>query len=57
MGTTGLISRANDEAFYKLISQRGRGGSFPGLELKKMEVDSNIAGKRNDIFVAAGPEP
>ena len=35
MGTTGLISRANDEAFYKL---RGRGGSFPGLELKKMEI-------------------
>ena len=43
MGTTGLIWRANDEAFYELISHRGRGGSFPGLELKKIAQDLNIS--------------
>ena len=42
MGTTGSIWRANDEAFYELISQRGRGGSFPGLEMIKIAADSNI---------------
>ena len=39
MGTTGSIWRANDEAFYELISQRGRGGSFPGLEKIKIAAD------------------
>ena len=32
----------NDEAFYELISQRGRGGSFHGLEMIKIAADSNI---------------
>ena len=44
MGTTGSIWRAkiNDETFYELISQRGRGGSFHGLEMIKIAADSNI---------------
>ena len=42
LGTTGSIWRANDEAFYELISQRGRGGSFRGLEMIKIAADSNI---------------
>ena len=42
MGTTGSIWRANDETFYEQISQRGRGGSFPGLEMIKIAADSNI---------------
>ena len=42
LGTTGSIGRANDEAFYELISQRGRGGSFPGPEMIKIVADSNI---------------
>ena len=44
MGTTGSIWRAkiNDKTFYELISQRGRGGSFHGLEMMKIAADSNI---------------
>ena len=37
-----LKGKINDEAFYELISQRGRGGSFPGLEMIKIAADSNI---------------
>ena len=44
-GTNGSIWKGKNEALIKLIAQRGRIGFLLGLELKKIAVDSNFAGK------------